>query len=476
MVLVVDDEPDVRTIIADALADDGHHVDQVGNAEDGLKTLEQGAYDVAFVDINLPGMSGFELLERYTKGDGETAIIIVTGRATVANAIEATRRGAYDYVTKPFDLDDLRSLTKRVVERQALYASVRTLRERTRAEFAPGIEIIGQSPAMNEIYKVIGRVASSPATVLIQGESGTGKEIIARAIHAFSDRWEAPFVAVNCSAIPADLLESEMFGHERGAFTGATDRRMGKFEQAAGGTLLLDEISDMPLPLQAKLLRVLQEREFSRVGGHETLPTDCRVVAATNKAIEREVEAKRFRADLYFRLKVVVIEIPPLHERRRDIPLLVEFFIERMNKNHGFKVKGVSPDAMSLLAAHTWPGNVRELENVLIRAAALAPNRLLTGEDIPLGNRPGAHAINDSMSLGDVVGVKIREHLDNLGDIDAHDLHDQVVGLVEKPLLEAVLARTDGNQVRAAEMLGINRNTLRKRITELAIELPKTRG
>ncbi len=475
-ILVVDDEADVRRLIEDALAEDGHEIVAVETAETALDLLGNEHFDLAFVDINLPGISGFDLLDRVAEGESETAVVIVTGRATVSNAIEATRRGAYDYITKPFDLDDLRLLAARVVERQVMQNQLRTLRERTRSEFAPGVEIIGQSPEMNEIYKIIGRVSESPATVLIQGESGTGKEIVARALHAYSDRWEEPFVAVNCSAIPQDLLESEMFGHERGAFTGATERRKGKFEQARGGTLLLDEVSDMPLPLQAKLLRVLQEREFSRVGGHDVMPAKCRVIAATNKKLEAQVEAGAFRQDLYFRLKVVVINIPPLRDRRDDIPLLVDFFIERMNSTHNFKIKGVSDDALSLLVSHSWPGNVRELENVLIRAAALAPNRLLTAEDIPLGRRPTDEAISDSMSLDDVISVKVREYLADSGDVDPRDLHPRVLSLIERPLLEAVLERTEGNQVKAAEILGINRNTLRKKITDLSIALPKARS
>jgi len=475
-ILVVDDEPDIQRIISDALQSDGHHVDTASDAARATELLAAQAYDVAFVDINLPDGSGFDVLDRYLATDGETAIVIITGRATVANAIEATRRGAYDYVTKPFDLDKLRLLARRVLERQSLQSQLRTLRERTRSEFEPGVEIIGQSPAMNEIYKIIGRVASSTATVLIEGESGTGKELIARALHAYSDRWEAPFVAVNCSAIPADLLESEMFGHERGAFTGATDRRKGKFEQAAGGTLLLDEISEMPMPLQAKLLRVLQEREFTRVGGHELIPADCRVIAATNTNVERQVEAGRFRQDLYFRLKVVVIEVPPLRDRRDDIPALVDFFIERLNRTHKFKVRGVSADALSLLVSHAWPGNVRELENVLVRAAAMAPNRLLTADDIPFGRQADERTLHDDMSLEGVIAAKVRDYLDSLGTVDPRDLHPKVLGLVEKPLIEAVLERSGGNQVKAAEMLGINRNTLRKKITELAITLPKGRS
>jgi two-component system nitrogen regulation response regulator GlnG len=311
--------------------------------------------------------------------------------------------------------------------------------------------------------------------VLIQGESGTGKELIARALHAYSDRWQGPFVAVNCSAIPGDLLESEMFGHERGAFTGATERHIGKFEQAASGTLFLDEIADMPLPLQSKLLRVLQEREFSRVGGRELLPADCRIVAATNRVMDKEVAGGRFRDDLYFRLKVVVIEVPPLRERREDIPLLVDLFLDRINRQHKFQAKGVTRDALSKLAEHNWPGNVRELENVLIRAAALAPNRLLTADDITVGDR-SREAEPVGGSLDEVVAAKVRAYLRSLGEATPRDLYAKVLEIVERPLIESVLERTAGNQLRAAEILGINRNTLRKKITDLDIRLSKERS
>ncbi|MFN2376240.1 MAG: sigma-54-dependent transcriptional regulator, partial [Candidatus Binatia bacterium] len=288
-ILVVDDEEDVRRVISDALADTGCRVIPAADAESALSLLEQGGIDIAYVDINLGRASGFDILDFVRKRGGETDVVVITGKASVANAIEATRRGAYDYVTKPFDLDHLAALTRRILDSRS---AVHTMpAARTSAEAPAKAEIVGQSAAMQEVYKIIGRMAASPTTVLIQGESGTGKEVVARAIHAYSTRADGPFIAVNCSAIPADLLESEMFGHERGAFTGATDRRIGKFEQAKGGTLFLDEISDMPLALQAKLLRVLQEREFSRVGGHELLPADCRVLAATNRGLEAEVEA-----------------------------------------------------------------------------------------------------------------------------------------------------------------------------------------
>ncbi|HYC53322.1 MAG TPA: sigma-54 dependent transcriptional regulator [Candidatus Binatia bacterium] len=472
-VLIVDDEADVRRIIADALAETGCNVETAGDAEAALDRLDGGGVDVAFVDINLPGASGLDVLDTVKKRGGDTDVVVITGKATVANAIEATRRGAYDYVTKPFDLDHIVELTRRILEGRALSRSI----EKTRGRNDGGakVEIVGASPAMQEVYKIIGRMAGSPTTVLIQGESGTGKEVVARAIHAYSTRSAGPFVAVNCSAIPADLLESEMFGHERGAFTGATERRIGKFEQARSGTLFLDEISDMPLTLQAKLLRILQEREFSRVGGHELIPADCRVIAATNKRLEAQVEAGQFREDLYFRLKVVVIELPPLRERREDIALLVPYFIDRINEREHFNVRGVSPEAMAMLLEHPWRGNVRELENVLLRAAALAPNRVLAPGDLPLARRSPRTVADEGLPLADVLSVKIREHLAGFGSVEPRDLHARVLAMVEKPLFEAVLESTGGNQLKAAEILGINRNTLRKKITDYAISLSRSK-
>jgi len=475
-ILVIDDEQDVCDIISASLSEQGHEVVTFGDAEQGLQALFDSEFHLAFVDINLPGMSGFDLLDRYTESAGDTAIVIITARSTVANAIEATRRGAYDYITKPFDLDTLSLLSRQVLERHALQKKLGNLKEKARSEYQPGVEIVGQSPAMQELYKLIGRVAGSPATALILGESGSGKELIAQALHAYSDRWEGPFVAVNCSAIPADLLESEMFGHERGAFTGATDRRIGKFEQAGTGTLFLDEIADMPMPLQAKLLRVLQEREFSRVGGHTLIPAECRIIAATNRNLEKAVADGQFREDLYFRLKVVVLDIPSLRDRREDIPLLVDYFLDRINANHKFQIKGVAPDALSLLASRNWAGNVRELENVLIRAAALAPNRLLTAIDFSDDPQGRGASLRQDAPLDEAVAVKVREYIKSFGESVPRDLHTKVLELVERPLIEAVLERTGGNQLRAAEILGINRNTLRKKITDLDISLTKERG
>ena len=469
-IAVIDDEPDIRLVITDALAADGHEVLAFDDGESGLAAMLETSFDIAFVDINLPGIDGFDVLAKLVEKETDLAVVIITGRATVANAIEATRTGAYEYVTKPFDLDKIRLLARNVMQRRALQSELDGLRDRERSQHEPGIEIVGQSPPMQEVYKTVGRVADSSAVVLLQGESGTGKERIARAIHAWSNRWPGPFVAVNCSAIPDDLLESEMFGHERGAFTGASELRRGKFEQARGGTLLLDEIGEMPLALQAKLLRVLQEKEFSRVGGHETIVADCRIVAATNLVLEKIVGAGRFREDLYYRLKVVAIDIPPLRERSEDIPSLVDHFLDKINREHGFAIRGLSPDALSRLRTHDWPGNVRELENVLVRAAAMAPSRLLTTEDLPFS---GPRETNDypSMSLEEVMVAKLREYLDRQGESPPGDLHPRILELVEKPLIEVVLERVGGNQLHAARVLGINRNTLRKKITDLGIDL-----
>lgn len=474
-ILVVDDEPDVRKVLTDVLLSENYLVDTAADGQSGIEQLGTGIYDVAFVDINLPGKSGFDLLDAANEAAIATDIVVITGKATVSNAVEATRRGAYDYLPKPFDIDAIVELTSRILDGRRLSNIARGSAPSDEPAPSSGPEIIGSSASMQNVYKIIGRMARSSATVFIQGESGTGKEVIAKAIHGFSDRASGPFVAVNCSAIPAELLESEMFGHEKGAFTGATERRLGKFEQAHGGTLFLDEIGDMPAGLQAKLLRVLQEREFTRVGGRESLPANCRIVAATNRSIETEVESGRFREDLYFRLKVVVIDLPPLRQRRQDIPLLVNHFIQRLNTRDQLNIKGVSPEAITMLTEHNWPGNVRELENVLLRAASLAPNRVLIPEDFPL--RPGPtelEAQTESLPISTLVAAKVRQHLVELGDGNAHDLHAKFIALIEKPLFESVLEHTAGNQLRAAELLGINRNTLRKKITDYEIHLGKS--
>jgi two-component system nitrogen regulation response regulator GlnG len=469
-ILVADDEESIRWVLERSLAQRGHRVVSVSNGMTALETLRTQDIDVALVDIRMPDLSGLDLLTRSREEGLDTLLIVMTAQNTMGNAIEATKRGAYDYLTKPFDLDQVAALIARALSLRQLTKDL----ERLRGELKQRHElVIGRTPAMQEVYKIIGRVAPTDATVLIQGETGTGKELVANTIHYHSDR-RGPFVAINCSAIPNELLESELFGYERGAFTGAVERRVGKFEAAAAGTLFLDEIADMPLGLQAKVLRVLQEREFTRVGGREPIRADARIVAATNQDLEGAVRTGRFREDLFFRLNVVRIVVPPLRERRADIVELIEFFVDKVNRDLGTTIVGVTDDVRDLLMRHHWPGNVRELENTLLRAAVLARGRTLVPEDFVLAGqaRPLAAEV---LPLEDAVRQRLAELLDSGGD-GIQDLYNALITAVERPLIEVVLERAGGNQVKAADMLGINRNTLRKKITELGIPIRRVVG
>ncbi len=467
-ILVVDDERSIRWVLGEALRAEGHEVVEATGGEEALTALAGGDIDIAFVDIRMPEPSGLEVVTRARADGCRTTIVIMTAQATMSNAVEAMKRGAYDYLTKPFDLEVVRLLVERAIETRRLNSNVDHLTRELRRRTEGGIDLIGQSPAMQSIYKLVGRVAKNDATVLVQGESGTGKELIAKAVHFHSPRWQGPFVAINCSAIPRDLLESELFGYERGAFTGAVERRLGKFEQAAGGTLFLDEIGDMPLELQAKLLRVLQEREYNRVGGRETLRTDVRVIAATNQDLARASRSGRFREDLYFRLNVVPIQLPPLRERPADIPELVQHFIAKIHREFGTEVVGVSPEAEQILARHSWPGHVRELENTLVRAAVVAPGRTLMAGDLALSPSTSLPP-SGGRSLPEAVRARAREVFSSLGSIDPVDLHANLLSEFERPLLEVTLEKTGGNQLRAAQILGINRNTLRKKLLDLGL-------
>src|SRR5881296_3420572 len=360
-ILIADDEESIRWVLERACTQHGHSVVAVGNGTAALAELRARPFDVALIDIKMPDLSGLDVLQQAREARIDTLFIIMTAQNTMANAIEATKRGAYDYLTKPFDLEQVAALIARAMELRRLTRDLEHLRGELQQRHDL---VIGRTPAMQEVYKVIGRVAPTDATALIEGETGTGKELIAKAIHYHSSRG-GPFVALNCSAIPNELLESELFGYERGAFTGAVERRIGKFEVAAGGTLFLDEIADMPLALQTKLLRVLQEREFTRVGGRDAIRADVRIIAASNQDLEAAVRAGRFRDDLFFRLNVVRIVVPALRDRRGDIPDLIEFFVDKVNRDIGTSIVGVTEDARELLVRHAWPGNVRELENAL---------------------------------------------------------------------------------------------------------------
>ncbi|MFQ5682593.1 MAG: sigma-54-dependent transcriptional regulator [Candidatus Binatia bacterium] len=476
-ILVIDDEESLRWVLKKALEDEGYWVQTAASGQLAREYLNENRFDVSLMDIKLPDIDGLTLLKETKEAAIDTSMILMTAQNTMRNAIEAMKNGAFDYVTKPFDLEEIMVLVKRALESRKLRQDFRELKEEVRKRFEPGVTMIGTSSAMQKVYKTIGQVADTNATILIQGESGSGKELVAKTIHYNSPRWNKPFVTVNCAAIPRELLESDLFGHEKGSFTGALERRIGKFELAEEGTLLLDEVADIPRELQTKLLRVLQDGEFSRVGGGDTLKANVRILAATNQDMERAVREKRFREDLYFRLKVIPIYLPPLRERRGDIPILVRHFIGKINREMATQVSGVSPEGLKVLEQHPWKGNVRELENTLIRAAVLSPGPILFPKDLSLQRRQETEVWEvDNLSLEEILHHKLEDYFQRTKGVDVDNLYSLVVERVERPLIELTLRKTRGNQIRAAHILGINRNTLRKKIADLHIELKKNNG
>ncbi len=470
-ILVVDDEESVRWALRKALERAGHQVDLAADGAAGLKASEDPGVDLALLDVRLPARDGLDVLREIRKRRPDLPVIMMTAYGTLQVAVEAMRLGAYDYIGKPFDMDEVLLVIEKAIEAQALAQEVTRLRQTIEGSLDLG-GIVGGSPAMQHIFKAVGKVAGTDLTVLLRGESGTGKELIARAVHENSRRKGRPFVPVNCAAIPRELLESELFGHEKGAFTGAVSGRRGRFEQAEGGTVFLDEVGDMDLSLQTKLLRVLQERRIERLGGEGSIPVDVRIVAATNQDLEAAVARRAFREDLFYRLNVVSIHLPPLRDRREDIPALVDHFLAGFAREQNAAPKMFSPEAMELMLASGWPGNVRELENVVKRAAALATTSLILPHHLPDALRPTGGP-QETLRPSDAFPTDwIRTELTRLQGSRDGRLHDHFVACIERPLLELVLRRTGGNQVRAAELLGINRNTLRKRIKELGISLP----
>jgi len=471
-ILVADDEESIRWVLSKALSKQGYKVDLASNGEEALQLFSRNEYDLAVLDIKMPQVSGLELLDQFQQERPEMLTIIMTAESSMKNAVEAMKRGAYDYLTKPFDLDELDAIILKAGKATAISDQVTLLKDELKEHYQFERNIIGNSQPMQEVYKQLGRVAPSDVTVLITGESGTGKELVARAIHFNSPRLGKPFLAINCAAIPRDLLESELFGHEKGAFTGATERKAGKFEQAEGGTLFLDEIGDMPLELQAKLLRVLQEKEITRTGGNQALSVNVRIVAATNQDLKRKVADKEFREDLYYRLNVLPLELPPLRERREDIPLLAQYFLQKAQEDLNVSTQGISDEALALLKRHNWPGNVRELENTIQRATLLSPDQFLSPADFGnLGKEIGKQE-NDS-SLEALVHNKLTASLAQMDVNELDNLYEMVLHQMERPLIQIVLGKTRGNQVRTAEILGINRNTLRKKIRTLGINISK---
>jgi len=464
-VLVADDEPSIRWLLERLLRQAGHAVTVVEDGETALARATEEAFDLAFLDVRMPGLDGLEVLSRLRTEAPETAVIVMTAHGSVRSAVEAMQRGAYDYLTKPFDNDEVRLVVDRALGARALAREVVELRT-GRDEMWEFGALVGKSPRMQEVYKTIGRIAATDVTVLLRGESGTGKEVVARVIHHYSRRAGRPFVAVSCAAIPATLLETELFGHERGAFTDAHQRRVGRFELAQGGTIYLDEVGDLSAELQPKLLRVLQEREVERVGGGEPIRVDVRVVAATNRDLEALIREGRFREDLYYRLNVVSLTLPPLRERPEDIPFLVDHFLVKYASELG--ERQVSAEALLRLSGYGWPGNVRELENVIQHAMVMAAGGVIVPEHLPIAAGPPAAPVPEG-TLTDLVEQKLQECVKGLGGRESANLHELVLGLVERPLLQAVLRETGGNQLRAAALLGINRNTLRKKLRALGL-------
>ncbi|MBC7963835.1 MAG: sigma-54-dependent Fis family transcriptional regulator [Steroidobacteraceae bacterium] len=478
-ILVADDEESMRWVLSKALKRKGFTVDLAQDGRQALELIKDNCYDLAILDIKMPGISGLDLLDKIRELKSDLLVVIMTAEASMKNAVEAMKRGAYDYITKPFDLDVIDAIIEKVARARDIAGQVSSLKQELKERYQVEKNIVGNSPAMREVYKTIGKVAVSDVTVLIQGESGTGKELVARAVHFNSSRLGKPFVAINCAAIPRDLLESELFGSEKGAFTGAGDRKQGKFEQANHGTIFLDEIGDMPLDLQAKILRVLQEQEVTRIGGNQNIVVDVRIVAATNQALVEKVRQKEFREDLYYRLNVVPITLAPLRERRDDIPDLAQYFLTRSCTEMSVSSKRLSDEALALLSAHSWPGNVRELENTIKRAVILSNDPLLTAQDFEsltqavAQTEAGSQTAPQETSLEALVDIKLRSCMNGIEKLDKGDIHAMVLEQVERPLIRFILEKTRWNQVKAADILGINRNTLRKKITELGIELKR---
>jgi two-component system nitrogen regulation response regulator GlnG len=467
-ILVADDESSIRFVLREALEAAGHGVVEAASAEEARERLAHDAFELAFVDVLMPGASGLELLEEWSGRADAPPVVIMTAQNTFDNAVLAMKRGAFDYLTKPFDLRQVEALLDKARRLRGLRGEVAELRRQVADVFRAGEILVGTSPAMVETFKTIGRVASSEASVLILGESGTGKELVARAIHYHSRRSAGPFVAVNMSAIPSELIEAELFGHERGAFTGALEARAGRFREAEGGTLLLDEIGDLPLPLQAKLLRVLQEREVTPLGGRRPVPVDVRIVASTHVDLEAAVAAGRFREDLYFRLNVVPIRMAPLRERPEDVPVLVSHFVERFARELSVPRRWPAEAAMRRLQAHRWPGNVRELENVIKRMLVLASGDVL-GEDDVANALAGARPPSAPSDWTELVRRELAEMLEDGAPTSEPGPYWSLVQRLERAVLESALARSGGNQIQAARLLGINRNTLHKKLVELGL-------
>ena len=470
-ILVADDDAAIRTVLNQALSRAGYDVRITSNAATLWRWVSAGEGDLVLTDVVMPDENAFDLLPRIKKSRPELPVIVMSAQNTFMTAVRASEKGAYDYLPKPFDLTELIAIVGRALSEPKRKPA------KLGDDMQDGMPLVGRSAAMQEIYRVLARLMQTDLTLMITGESGTGKELVARALHDYGKRRNGPFVAINMAAIPRDLIESELFGHEKGAFTGAQTRSSGRFEQAEGGTLFLDEIGDMPLDAQTRLLRVLQEGEFTTVGGRTPIPADVRIIAATHRDLRQLIQQGLFREDLFYRLNVVPVRLPPLRERREDIADLARHFL-KLACDQGLPLKTLSADAIEVLTAYHWPGNVRELENLMRRLAALSAEDVIYRPDIE-GEFAEPMPADDDRRRGGSLGEAIDFHLAEY--FDAHDdglppagLYDRILREVERPLIERTLVATRGNQIKAAQVLGLNRNTLRKKIRDLSIEV--TRG
>jgi two-component system, NtrC family, nitrogen regulation response regulator GlnG len=475
-ILIADDDAAIRTVLNQALSRAGYEVRSTGNAATLWRWVSQGEGDLIITDVVMPDENAFDLLPRIKKLRPDLPVIVMSAQNTFMTAIRASERGAYEYLPKPFDLKELTAIVGRALSEP---------KDRPAAAAAKAEEIdiplIGRSPAMQEIYRLLARLMQTDLTVLISGESGTGKELVAHALHDYGKRRSGPFVAINMAAIPRELIESELFGHEKGAFTGANTRNAGRFEQAEGGTLFLDEIGDMPMEAQTRLLRVLQQGEYTTVGGRTPIKTDVRIVAATNKDLRILIQQGLFREDLYFRLNVVPLRLPPLRERAEDIPDLIRHFF-KLAEREGLPNKQIETVAIERLKRYRWPGNVRELENLARRLAALYPQEIITtavidNELAPPTPTPVSEEGHPEENLSAAVERYLNKYFGGFGEgLPPPGLYHRILREIEYPLLSAALAATRGNQIRAADLLGVNRNTLRKKIRDLEIQVIRTSG
>lgn len=461
-ILLVEDDINIATGLRKVMQRDGYEVELITRGDDGLARGLAGNFDMVITDLKLPGLDGLQLVRELHQTKPKLPIVLITAHGTTETAIEATKWGAFDYILKPFEVDELLDVVAKALETSRLMSDVIEIGDAATARTA----IVGNSRAMQALYKEVGRVAATPVPVLIRGATGTGKELIARALYQHSNRAAAPFIAVNCAAIPETLLESELFGHERGAFTGADMRRIGRFEQANGGTLFLDEIGDMNLNLQAKLLRVLQEKSIQRIGGKDPVPVDVRIIAATHRDLETAIQEQQFRQDLFYRLRVVTITIPPLKERMEDVPEMVRYFLRRYSAEAGVSSPSIQPDAIAFLQAQSWPGNVRELENTVRQALLVAREFTINVDHI---REVLAKSRQPITTTGQTHAAYIAELLNRVERGELENAFAKMLSDLEPELYTQVMERTHGNLTKAATWLGVTRLKMREKLKEFGL-------